>query len=199
MDEPADRYVSRGGLKLEAAVQAFDVDCADLVCADFGCNVGGFTDCLLSRGAAKVYAVDTGYGTLAWKLRKDHRVVVMERTNALHADAPEAVDLVVIDAAWTPQKLSVPAADKWLKPGGRIISLLKPVFELAKLKPTPGGKPNRRREKLTPEQSEEIRDQVCEQLTQLGFAPEKIIPSPIVGKGGNTEYLVLIVGSGAIE
>jgi len=189
MHDSADRYVSRGGLKLEAAIKAFDIDCTALICADFGCNVGGFTDCLLAGGAAKVYAVDTGYGTLAWKLRKDPRVVVMERTNAL-LEAPEAVDLVVIDAAWTPQKLSVPVAAKWLKPRGRIISLLKPVFELAKLKPQTGGK--RGPKALTPEQSEEIRDEVCSQLAELGFEPEGIIASPIVGKGGNTEYLLLI-------
>jgi len=190
MDDSADKYASRGGLKLDAAVRAFDVDCAGLVCADFGCNIGGFTDCLLAHGAAKVYAVDTGYGTLAWKLRKDPRVVVMERTNALHADPPEGVDLVVIDVAWTPQKLSVPAAVKWLRPGGRIISLLKPIFELAKLNPTTRGK--RGPKSLTTLQAEEIREQVCEQLVQLGFEPEKAIPSPIAGKGGNTEFLLLI-------
>ena len=192
MGETTDQYVSRGGLKLDAAVRAFDLDCAELVCADFGCNVGGFTDCLLRHGAAKVYAVDTGYGTLAWKLRKEPRVVVMERTNALYVDPPESVDLVVIDAAWTPQKLSVPAAAKWLKPGGKIISLLKPIFELAKLNPTKGGKPGPK--SLTTDQSEDIRDQVCEQLAQIGFEPEKIIASPITGKGGNTEYLLLIHG-----
>jgi 23S rRNA (cytidine1920-2'-O)/16S rRNA (cytidine1409-2'-O)-methyltransferase len=190
MDNPADKYASRGGLKLDAAIKAFEINCDALVCADFGCNVGGFTDCLLTRGAAKVFAVDTGYGTLAWKLRKDPRVVVMERTNALHADVPELVDLVVIDAAWTPQKLSVPAAMKWLKPGGRVISLLKPIFELAKLKPKRGSKPGPK--SLAPEQSEDIRDQVCTQLTEIGFEPEKMIASPIVGKGGNTEYLLLI-------
>jgi len=190
MSDSTGRYVSRGGLKLDAAVRAFDIDCASLICADFGCNVGGFTDCLLARGAAKVYAVDTGYGTLAWKLRTDVRVVVMERTNALYAEAPEGVDLVVIDVAWTPQKLSVPAAAKWLKPGGKIISLLKPIFELAKLDPAAGGK--RGPKILPPQKTEEIRDRVCEQLAQLGFEPEKIIPSPILGKGGNTEFLLLI-------
>ena len=190
MGDSTDRYVSRGGLKLDAAVRGFAIDCDELVCADFGCNIGGFTDCLLAHGAAKVYAVDTGYGTLAWKLRKDPRVVVMERTNALYADPPEGVDLVTIDVAWTPQKLSVPAAAKWLRPAGRIISLLKPVFELAKLDPAAAGKRGART--LTPPKTEEIRNRVCEQLTELGFAPEKIIPSPIAGKGGNTEFLLLI-------
>ena len=95
-------------------------------CADFGCNVGGFTDCLLQRGAAHVVAMDTGYGTLAWKLRQDARVTVRERENALHAAVPgeaERVDLVVIDMGWTPQRLCVPVAVMWLKPGGRIIHM----------------------------------------------------------------------------
>jgi 23S rRNA (cytidine1920-2'-O)/16S rRNA (cytidine1409-2'-O)-methyltransferase len=192
MGDSTDRYVTRGGLKLDAAVRGFAIDCAGLICADFGCNIGGFTDCLLARGAAKVYAVDTGYGTLAWKLRKDPRVVVMERTNALYADSPEPVDLVAIDVAWTPQKLSVPAAAKWLRPGGRIISLLKPIFELAKLEPAAGGKPGPKT--VTIAQAEEIRDRVCKQLTRLGFEPEKVIASPIAGKGGNTEFLLLIHG-----
>ena len=194
MSDSTDRYVSRGGLKLAAAIRAFDMDCGGLTCADFGCNIGGFTDCLLSHGAAKVYAVDTGYGTLAWKLRKDPRVVVMERTNALYADPPEAVDLVAIDVAWTPQKLSVPAAVKWLAPGGKIISLLKPIFELAKLDPVAGGGGGPKTKTLTITQTEEIRDQVCGQLTRLGFGPEKVIASPIAGKGGNTEFLLLIHG-----
>jgi len=194
MSEPADRqYVSRGGLKLDAAVSAFGIDCGGLLCADFGCNVGGFTDCLLVRGARKVYAVDTGYGTLAWKLRKDARVVVMERTNALYAEAPELVDLVAIDLAWTPQKLSIPAAAKWLKPGGKIISLLKPIYELAKMDPRRRGKPGRR--SLSAGQAEEIRHQVCDQLSDLGYPPDSIITSPIEPKGRNTEFLLLVTGS----
>ncbi len=142
-------YVSRAGLKLQHALGEFGVDPADMICADFGCNVGGFTDCLLQHGAAKVYAIDTGYGVLAWKLRQDPRVVVMERTNALHAQSvspqprhgespaetsPEGkgsgVDVVVIDLGWTPQRLAVPAALRWLKPDGRIITLIKPHYEL---------------------------------------------------------------------
>ena len=192
MSDSTGQYVSRGGLKLAAAIRGFDMDCTDLICADFGCNIGGFTDCLLAHGAAKVYAVDTGYGTLAWKLRKDPRVVVMERTNALYTDPPEAVDLVTIDVAWTPQNLSVPAAAKWLRPAGRIISLLKPIFELAKLDPAAVSK--RGPKNLTTTQAEEIRDLVCGQLARLGFEPEKVIPSPIAGKGGNTEFLLLIHG-----
>src|SRR5436309_2115272 len=97
-------FVSRAGQKLDHALDVFKIDVAGLTCADLGCNVGGFVDCLLQRGAAKVYAVDTGYGVLDWKLRKDARVIVMERTNAMHVALPERVTLVTIDVAWTRQQ-----------------------------------------------------------------------------------------------
>jgi 23S rRNA (cytidine1920-2'-O)/16S rRNA (cytidine1409-2'-O)-methyltransferase len=125
------KFVSRAGAKLEHALEEFKLDVTGLRCADFGCNVGGFTDCLLQRGAKHVIAIDTGYGALAWKLRQDPRVETRERTNALHAEAPaDGVDLVVLDLAWTPQRLAIPAALKWLAPGGRIITLIKPHYEL---------------------------------------------------------------------
>ena len=131
--DPASPFVSRAGLKLAHALDEFGIDVTGLICADFGCNIGGFTDCLLQRGAKLVYAIDTGYGTLAWKLRSDSRVIVMERTNALHAPPPAEekrgrepfsekgsrplfCDLVVIDLGWTPQRLAVPAALRWLRP-----------------------------------------------------------------------------------
>ena len=130
-------YVGRGGLKLRHALDEFGIDVAGMVCADFGANIGGFTDCLLKAGAARVYAVDTGYGVLAYTLRMDPRVVVLERTNALHVPPPrgeggEAVlmDLIAIDLAWTPQRLAVPAALRWLKEDGRIVTLIKPHYEL---------------------------------------------------------------------
>ena len=129
--EAATPLASRAGVKLQHALQTFAVPVLGLVTADFGCNVGGFTDVLLRAGAARVFAVDTGYGALAWRLRQDPRVVTMERTNALHAERPEGgVDLVVFDLAWTPQRLAVPAALRWLRPGGRVISLVKPHYEL---------------------------------------------------------------------
>jgi len=125
------KFVSRAGAKLEHALEEFKLDVTGLRCTDFGCNVGGFTDCLLQRGAKHVIAIDTGYGALAWKLRQDPRVETRERTNALHAEAPAGgVDLVVLDLAWTPQRLAIPAALKWLAPGGRIITLIKPHYEL---------------------------------------------------------------------
>ena len=123
------QFVSRAGLKLEHALNEFDFDVTSLTCADLGCNVGGFTDCLLRRGASKVYAVDTGYGTLAWKLRSDERVITLERTNALHVDPPEQVDFIAIDLGWTRQKLALPAGMKWIH-CGHIITLVKPQYEL---------------------------------------------------------------------
>ena len=122
---------SRAGLKLQHALDTFPVQVKDTICADFGCNIGGFTDVLLRAGARQVISIDTGYGTLAWRLRNDPRVVVRERTNALYADVVEGgVDIVVMDLAWTQQKLSVPVALKWLRGGGKIISLVKPHYEV---------------------------------------------------------------------
>ncbi len=110
----SDAYVSRGGDKLAAALDYFGLDATDRVCADLGSHVGGFVDCLLQRGAARVYAVDTCYGTLAWKLRRNPRVVVRERTNAMHVSLPEPVDLVTIDVGWTPQSKILPNAARLL-------------------------------------------------------------------------------------
>ncbi|HUU82020.1 MAG TPA: SAM-dependent methyltransferase, partial [Phycisphaerae bacterium] len=130
--KPDPPYASRGGTKLEAALDRFDVDPTGLVCADLGCSVGGFVDCLLRRGAAKVYAVDTAYGQLAYRLRRDERVVVMERVNAMHAELPERVPLITIDVGWTRQHLILPAARTMLAEGGRIITLIKPHYEAEK-------------------------------------------------------------------
>jgi 23S rRNA (cytidine1920-2'-O)/16S rRNA (cytidine1409-2'-O)-methyltransferase len=166
------------------------LDVRGWTCADFGCNVGGFTDCLLRSGAAKVYALDTGYGQLAWTLRKDARVVVRERTNALHCPAPQPVDLVTIDLAWTPQEHAVPAALRWLKPGGRIVSLVKPHYELAHVL---GRRPERA---LSPAQAREALRKACVRLEALGAAVLAVAPSPVEGKGGNEEFLLLIAAKG---
>src|SRR3954471_11748390 len=114
-------FASRAGLKLDHALNVFAIDVTGLVCADLGSNVGGFVDCLLRRGAAKVYAVEKGYGVLEWRLRKDPRVVVMERTNAMHVELPEPVSLVTIDVAWTRQRNILPAAKRLLAPGGMVV------------------------------------------------------------------------------
>jgi 23S rRNA (cytidine1920-2'-O)/16S rRNA (cytidine1409-2'-O)-methyltransferase len=127
----ARRFVSRAGDKLDHALETFGIDVQGKRCADLGCNVGGFTQVLLLRGAASVIAVDTGYGTLDWTLRNDARVEVRERTNALHAEPPSGgVDLVVIDLGWTPQRKAIPAALAWLAPGAAIVTLVKPHYEL---------------------------------------------------------------------
>src|SRR5437899_8186322 len=111
-------FVSRAGLKLEHALVTFGIDVTGWMCADLGSNAGGFVDCLLQRGASKVYAIDTGYGALEWKLRRDPRVVTMERTNAMHAELPEKVARVTIDVAWTRQRHILPAARRLIENGG---------------------------------------------------------------------------------
>lgn len=174
------RYISRAGLKLAHALDAFEFDVTNLCCADFGCNVGGFTDCLLQRGAQKVYAIDTGYGTLAYPLRSDPRVVVMERTNALHAQPPdELVDLVTIDLAWTPQRLAIPAALQWLGAGGTIMTLIKPHYELTE--------PQKREHLVNGQLDHEIAEQVVlqrvlEQMPEWGVQPVQTVRSPVTGR-----------------
>ncbi len=201
---PALPFVSRGGLKLRHALDAFQIGVAGLTCADLGCSTGGFTDCLLQGGAATVYAVDTAYGELAWKLRQDPRVRVMERQNALHAQPPvDGVDLVVVDLGWTPQHLLVPAALKWLRPRGRIISLVKPHYELKSLgqEPLPPGGV------LDEGRAEEITRLVIDRLPALGVRVLNTTKSPILGGAGknlnpktgkgNAEWLVLLEGASA--
>lgn len=199
MSEPARiPYVSRGGLKLRHALDTFALDVKGLTCADLGCSTGGFTDCLLQAGAAKVHAVDTAYGQLAWTLRKDPRVVVSERTNALHA-APSPVSLVVCDMSWTPQRLVIPAALRWLAPGGKLISLIKPHYEAKGLgiELPPGGV-------LTDDVAESIANQVAQTLPSLGARVLGLTKSPVAGGGlsgkkskgaGNAEWLVLAEAS----
>jgi 23S rRNA (cytidine1920-2'-O)/16S rRNA (cytidine1409-2'-O)-methyltransferase len=127
------RFVSRGGFKLEAALQAFELEAANKVCADVGASTGGFTDCLLQSGARRVYAIDVGKGILHWKLRQDARVVVVEETNARYLEAlPEPIELVSIDASFIGLALLLPRAAAWLLPGGDVVALVKPQFEAGK-------------------------------------------------------------------
>lgn len=177
-------YVSRGGLKLEHALEHFGVDCADLVCADLGSHVGGFVDCLLQRGAKRVYSIDTSYGTLAWTLRKDERVVVMERTNALHVELPESVELVTIDLGWTRQELILPRARRVLADDGSIITLIKPQYEAGKEQLRSGVVPD--------EHHDEVVSKVLDTIRSLGFSVVGVVPSPIKGHGGNREVLALL-------
>ncbi len=181
------RYVSRGGKKLAAAIKAFEVDPSDKVCADVGASTGGFTDCLLQHGAAKVYAIDVGYGVLYWKLRQDSRVVVMERTNARYLDAlPEPVALVTIDASFISLALILPAVKGWLEGGsGQVIALIKPQFEA-------GRKAAAVHAGVIKDVSvhERILAETLSSAESLGFSPVGLIPSPIKGPKGNIEFLV---------
>lgn len=191
-------FASRAGLKMDHALDAFDLDVTAFRCADFGCNVGGFTDCLLQRGAASVIAIDTGRGVLAWKLRSDPRVEVRERTNALHADPPEnGVDLVVVDLAWTPQRLAVPAALTWLARNGarRIATLVKPHYELPE-----DEKHLLDRGFLPQEEAPRVLERVLDAMPGLGTRVLGCVRSPLVGgktakrRGvpGNIEYVALL-------
>jgi len=207
-EQPELVFVSRGGLKLQQALEAFELSPKGLLCADFGCSTGGFTDCLLQSGARCVHSIDTAYGEFAWKLRTDDRVVIHERSNALHLDPPEAVieaggiDLAVIDLGWTKQNRALPAAARWLKPGGRIISLVKPHYEAQKSDLGEGGL-------LDPERAREIAEETRDSLSALGYSVHGWTKSPVLGgavgkkrkkKGrGNPEWLVLVTSEYSIE
>lgn len=183
-ESPEIRYVSRAGHKLQAALDTFGIEPAGWVCADLGCNVGGFVDCLLQRGAQKVYAVDTGYGTLAYKLRKDPRVEVMERTNAMHVTLPEPVRLITIDVGWTRQHNILPHALTLLAPRGQIVSLIKPHYEADKSLLNGGV--------LPPEQVDVVIETVRTRINQAGGQIISLIPSPLLGQKGNNELLAHI-------
>lgn len=184
-------FVSRAGQKLDHALKKFGIDVNGKVCADFGCSTGGFTDCLLSRGAKKVYAIDTGYGVLDWGLRNDKRVIVLERTNALHVELPEKVDVVVIDVGWTPQRLIVPKAAELVKPGGCLVSLIKPHYEVGQ--DLSKGKGRSGKTKVAEFDSRKIADGVVAELKEAGFDVKGLIESPVPGKRSeNVEFLVWI-------
>jgi 23S rRNA (cytidine1920-2'-O)/16S rRNA (cytidine1409-2'-O)-methyltransferase len=174
-------FVSRAGQKLEAAFLAFPLDARGKICADLGANVGGFTDCLLQFGAAKVYAVDTAYGVIAWTLRKDPRVIVKDRTNALHVRLPETPSIVAIDVGWTKQEKILPVVAKLLAPGGDVLTLIKPHYEseLAKIQ----------KGVLTTEQSETVLQEVMAQIATMGWDVKGIVKTPIEGQKGNSEYV----------
>jgi 23S rRNA (cytidine1920-2'-O)/16S rRNA (cytidine1409-2'-O)-methyltransferase len=184
-EDPA--YVSRGGLKLAGALEALKISVQDLVCLDIGASTGGFTDCLLQHGAAKVYAVDVGYGQLAWRLRQDDRVVVIERTNIRHMPADciaEAADLATIDVSFISLRLVVPAVLKFLKPGGQILALIKPQFEVGKGKVGKGGVVR------DAALRESVINGLIEFFHQLGLACGPVVPSSILGPKGNQEYIL---------
>lgn len=179
-------YVSRAGEKLQFALDNFKVNVKDLIVADFGSSTGGFVDCLLQNGAKKIYSIDTSYGELAWKLRNDKRVIVMERTNAMHVKLPEKVDVITIDTSWTKQILTIPNAFKNLKSGGIVISLIKPHYEAPKEYLEKG--------KLKEGRINEVLEKVKNDIVAVGGRVVSLIESPIVGeKGKNKEFLCLIL------
>lgn len=186
-------YVSRGGLKLEAALREWDLPVRDVRCLDVGASTGGFTDCLLRNGAAHVHAVDVGYGQLAWRLRNDPRVSVLERTNIryLKPDAlPRPVDLVVIDTSFISLRIVVPAVLPLKTAVAPILALIKPQFEVGKGQVGKGGVVR------DPAQHEAVVEALTRFFATLGLRSESVIPSPILGPKGNREFIVRLEGDG---
>lgn len=192
--EATERFVSRGGQKLEHALRQFRLDVQGWTAIDVGASTGGFTDCLLQHGAARVYAVDVGQGQLAWKLRRDPRVVVMEKTNARTLGAasfPEPfmpADLVVIDCSFISLRKIIPASIALVRPCGKIVALIKPQFEAGKLEADRGAGVIR---------DPEIHERVLRELEQFvqaltGIRWSGTTPSPVLGPAGNREFLALI-------
>ncbi|PWH12939.1 MAG: TlyA family rRNA (cytidine-2'-O)-methyltransferase [Anaerolineae bacterium] len=183
------RYVSRGGEKLAAALERFAIQVEGKVCADVGASTGGFTDCLLQHGARRVYAIEVGKGILAWKLRQDARVIVMEETNVRYLEQlPEAVHLVTIDVSFISLKLVLPVVQKWLKQGaerGEVIALIKPQFEAGRREAARGAGVIR---------SAEVHQRVIAEIQTcaqgLGFQVEGWMESPLLGPKGNREFLI---------
>ena len=179
-------YVSRGGLKLEKAMATFPIDLHGAVCADIGASTGGFTDCMLQNGAEKVYAVDVGYGQLAWKLRSDPRVICLERTNArylTHEQVPDELDFASVDVSFISLKLILPPLNGLLKDGGHAACLVKPQFEAGREKV---GKKGVVRD---PDVHLEVLEHFLDHAKESGFTVLGLTYSPIRGPEGNIEYL----------
>jgi 23S rRNA (cytidine1920-2'-O)/16S rRNA (cytidine1409-2'-O)-methyltransferase len=178
-------YVSRGGLKLAAALDRFPIPIEGVICADVGASTGGFTDCLLQRGAAKVYAIDVGYGQLDWKLRNDPRVVVMDRTNARYVESlPEPIGLAVIDASFISLRLILPAVLKWLQIEAHLVVLVKPQFEAGRDNVGKGGVVR------DPQVHAAVLRSITQAARDLGCSPIDLIRSPLEGPAGNVEFLM---------
>lgn len=178
------RFVSRGGEKLAAALERFPVPVVGKIAADVGASTGGFTDCLLQHGAAKVYAIDVGYGELAWELRQDARVVVMERVNARYlATLPEPVDMIVSDVSFISLRIIYATAVHWLEPGGMVISLIKPQFEAKREHVGKGGVVR------DPAIHRQVLETVTAEMAALGLGLSGLMLSPLRGPAGNVEFL----------
>ncbi len=180
-------YVSRGGSKLEKALEEFKINVTGKTALDVGASTGGFTNCLLAHGALEVFAVDVGYGQLDWKLRNDPRVRVYEKTNIRYLEVsalPRPADLATIDASFISLKLVLPAAKKLLVPGGEIIALIKPQFEVGKGKVGKGGVVR------SPAEHSRVIDEIKESAARLGYESRGIVESPLLGPKGNKEFLI---------
>lgn len=186
--EAAEKYVSRGSYKLEAALAAFPVSCAGAICVDVGASTGGFTDCLLQHGAARVHAVDVGKGQLHWKLRQDKRVIVHDKLNARNiteANIGEKADLVTIDVSFISLSKVLPAACRLLKPTGKLVALIKPQFEAGRKFVKKGGVVR----------ESDVHERVKAEITTLatgtlGLRLLGLIESPLLGPAGNKEFLI---------
>jgi 23S rRNA (cytidine1920-2'-O)/16S rRNA (cytidine1409-2'-O)-methyltransferase len=181
-------FVSRGGEKLEAALDSGSIDPQGLICLDVGCSTGGFTDCLLQRGAARVYAVDVGYGQFDWRLRQDPRVVLIERTNIRYmppSAIPEPVDLVVIDVSFISLTKVLPPITQFLRSPAHVVALIKPQFEVGKGQVGRGGIVR------DDTQREEAAQRVVRFAEEMRLRPMRTVASPIKGKKGNQEILAI--------
>ncbi len=184
---PECQYASRGGEKLAPALESFGLSCSGLIVMDVGASTGGFTDCVLQRGAQRVYAIDVGYGQLDWRLRSDSRVIVMDRFNIRHLrphDIPELVDLIVVDVSFISLKMVWPVILQVLKPEGYLVSLIKPQFEVGKGQVGKGGIV--RDETLR----QAVKDQFVEYANFLSLDIIGLIDSPVLGKKGNKEIVI---------
>jgi 23S rRNA (cytidine1920-2'-O)/16S rRNA (cytidine1409-2'-O)-methyltransferase len=187
-DDPAARYVGRGGLKLEKALQEFGIDAGGLTCLDVGASTGGFTDCLLQHGARRVVALDVGHNQIDWRLRTDARVEVREGVNARHLtpeDFEEQFDLVVMDVSFISATKVLPALVPLMKTGGRAVVLVKPQFEVGKGEVGKGGVVR------DPAQHARVVEEVNEAARSLGLKVGGVIESPVTGADGNREFLAL--------
>ena len=180
-------FVSRGGIKLEHALEQFDLDVSDMVALDVGASTGGFTDCLLQRGAARVYAVDVGYGQLDYRLRVDPKVTVLERVNARYKfTLPEAVDLITVDVSFISLKKVVPTVSGLAKPRANVVCLVKPQFEAGRSKVERGGLVK------APGVHAEVLGGFISWAIETGYRLRGLTPSPILGAEGNREFFVLL-------
>ena len=180
-------YASRGGTKLEKALQEFQIDVSGKTALDVGASSGGFTDCLLAHGAREVFAVDVGYGQLDWKLRNDPRVRVYEKTNIRYLDVsalPRHAELATIDVSFISLKLVLPAVKKLLVPAGAIVALIKPQFEVGKGNVGKGGVVR------SPAEHLRVIEEIKESAAQLGYAARGIVDSPLLGPKGNKEFFL---------